>query len=355
MAHELSFTSTGKAEMAFIGSRDNIWHGLGEQLRSGASIEEWGQATNFANWKILRSKVRFATERPDESGGMDSAAWGEMASKHVLFRSDNKMPLGLVSDKYKIVQPMAVLEFFRDLVAKLGFELNTAGALFDGRKFWALARITEDVTIADLKDKVGGYLLIATSCDGSMATTIRYTTIRVVCNNTLSMSFNGAAEVTVTHRSEFNAQDVKEKLGLLTAQQAFAQQMDQFRRMADFRLTPGKLALTTAQLMTPKDIAKLARDEVNELLDSRVAKEILHLACGAAIGSELQGASNSMWGWLNAVTQFVDHEKRSASDSHRMDSAQFGDGAKMKDRALALAVASMGSPDDRLATLGLRV
>src|SRR6202044_3294118 len=103
-------------------------------------------------------------------------------------------------DNFKIVQPGAVLEFFRDLTAAAGFTLETAGTLFGGKRFWALAAIGETASIADPADKMKGYLLLSTACDGSMATEARYTTVRVVCNNTLSSARSAGAKVRVTHR-----------------------------------------------------------------------------------------------------------------------------------------------------------
>ncbi len=148
MAHEIDF-STGRAAMAYVG--ETPWHGLGQNLQPGADIETWQQAAGM-DWRVLRSKVRFATSCNPEV----LTVWDK---QHVLFRSDTKAPLGVVSHKYQIVQPKQVLEFFRDLVAEAGFALETAGCLFDGRRFWALARVTSDVGMVDAADDEGGSLL----------------------------------------------------------------------------------------------------------------------------------------------------------------------------------------------------
>jgi phage/plasmid-like protein (TIGR03299 family) len=90
-----------------------------------------------------------------------------------------------------VVQPREVLEFYRDLTEVSGFELQTAGVLKAGKKFWALARTGKEANLKG-SDLVRGYVLLATSCDGSLATTATPTTIRVVCNNTLTIAINGA-------------------------------------------------------------------------------------------------------------------------------------------------------------------
>ena len=107
----------------------------------------------------------------------------------MLYRSDTKAPLSVVSQRYHTVQPRDVLEFYRDLTEVSGYELETAGVLKGGRKFWALARTGQGAALKD-NDQVNGYLLLATSCDGTLATTATPTTIRVVCNNTLTIALD---------------------------------------------------------------------------------------------------------------------------------------------------------------------
>jgi phage/plasmid-like protein (TIGR03299 family) len=86
-----------------------------------------------------------------------------------------------------VVQPREVLEFYRDLTEVAGYELETAGVLKAGRKFWALARTGKSAALKG-NDVVNGYLLLATSCDGTLATVAMPTTVRVVCNNTLTIA-----------------------------------------------------------------------------------------------------------------------------------------------------------------------
>ncbi|PZN70613.1 MAG: hypothetical protein DM484_28130, partial [Candidatus Methylumidiphilus alinenensis] len=126
MSHNLD-ESTGKPAIAYVG--DVPWHGLGQELKKDASIEDWIKEAQL-DWQILRESVRYR--------------FGDkiltMPDRHVLLRSDNGNPLSIVSDDYKIVQPKDVVEFYRDLVKDSDFTLETAGALDEGRKVWALAR-----------------------------------------------------------------------------------------------------------------------------------------------------------------------------------------------------------------------
>jgi phage/plasmid-like protein (TIGR03299 family) len=330
MAHELTIRS-GKAEMAYVGQTP--WHGLGQELKEDASIEEWQTAAGM-NWRILRSKVRYNTVR---DGGADQFC--TMDDRHVLFRSDDRSALSVVSDEFKTVQPKAVLEFFRELTDTAGFKMETAGTMFGGRRFWALASTGESAFIVDPKDRVKGYVLLSTSCDGSMATEARYTNVRVVCHNTLSAARGEAARVKVTHRSTFKADDVKKELGIEMAHEAFAKTMDQFRAMVNAELQPHDAMMQTAMLFEPK-ASDMAKDDLVKLLHDKRIIRIGELAIdNMAIGGNLAGVAGSQWGWLNAVTQFVDHEARARSVDNRISSAWFGKGDDLKTRAFEMALA----------------
>jgi phage/plasmid-like protein (TIGR03299 family) len=211
MSHELTTRTNGKVEMGFVAGTAR-WHGLGNELADGASIDEWIVAAGM-DWKVQRSRVRFITEN-----GADASikTWED---QHVLFRSDNKTPLAVVSDGFKIVQPKQVLEFFRDLCETNHFKMRTAGTLFEGRRFWALADIGEESYVLDAKDRVKGRLLLVTACDGSMKTTAKFVNECVVCNNTLTVARAEAGkQIAVSHRSVFNPNDTKAKLGLAAGQ-----------------------------------------------------------------------------------------------------------------------------------------
>ena len=72
------------------------------------------------------------------------------------------------------------------------------------------------------------------------------------------------------------------------------------------------------------------------LPDASTADRIADLARRLKIGHGLTGQTR--WGMLNAVTELVDHE-RGRSDNTRIESAWFGTGANLKNRALELLAA----------------
>ena len=175
------------------------WHGLGNQLSEGEPLEVWLREAGM-EWRILRGAVHY----PAGSGLQD------FADHKVLYRSDNLQPLSVVSKRYQVVQPREVLEFYRDLVEVGGFELDTAGVLKGGRKLWALAKTGQEAVLRG-GDRVKAYLLLATACDGTLATTAQFTSVRVVCNNTLQMAVgDSTGAVKVPHSTRFDAEGGQE-------------------------------------------------------------------------------------------------------------------------------------------------
>lgn len=323
MAHELTTRKTGKTEMAWVG--ETPWHGLGQQLQVGASIETWAEAAGM-DWKVGRSKVRYSTERDGD--------WMRiMDDRHVLFRSDTKEALSVVSDDYKIVQPREMLEFFRDLVGESGYQLHTAGTLFGGKRFWALAKVSEANVVG--QDKVGGYLLLSSSCDGSMKTEARETTVRVVCNNTLSMARGSAARIAIGHRSEFDHDAVKKQLGL--SREHFETFMASARALSRVKMT-NAAAENFVKTLLRKMVTVDGKQERSE---RRHPGEdvILNLFSSSAMGGTLAGAEGSAWGLVNAVTEFVDHKASAKSTDHRLVRAWFHGGDDLKTEAFNQALA----------------
>jgi len=125
--------------MAYVGQTP--WHQLGNALPAKQSIDVWAREAGM-DWTICESAVRFLAEQSGPLGSIQS-----FEDHKVLYRSDTKTPLSVVGRRYQVVQPKEVLEFYRDLTEISGFELETAGVLKEGRKFWALARTGKEVAL----------------------------------------------------------------------------------------------------------------------------------------------------------------------------------------------------------------
>lgn len=329
MSHELTTRADGTVEFAYLASDGAPWHGLGQPMEAGQSIDAWRAAAGM-DWRIQRSKVRYAVDRTG-----DTENFLELPEQHVLFRSDSKAALGVVSDRYQVVQPAEVLEFFRDVARAGGLELSAAGTIYGGRRFWATAKIGE-ASPTSVQDKIGGYLLLSTSADGSLATEARLTSVRVVCKNTLQFAREDAKPaLKVSHRSVFDPKTVQAQMGLNTAA------WDAFRhnlvRLANVQVD----APYAEELVSELFAGGSDQGDKDKARETAGFKKVMALFNGQGMGATLDGVYGTANGVLQAVTEYADHHIRARSDENRFVSSQWGSGADLKSRAwdqlLALA------------------
>ena len=317
MSHDLD-ESTGKPAMAYVGERP--WHGLGEALPPDQDIETWVQAARL-DWEIEMIPVSY------QMGGRNHV----MGDRFVLARSDTQAALSVVSGDYRVVQPKEVLEFYRDLVEERQYQLETAGALDGGRKVWALARTGLVAGVADnAADELGAYVLLATSCDKSLATTIAFTSVRVVCQNTLGFAVHEVKKesrrsIKVNHSRRFDADQIKKDLGL----------MDESWEKFKLQLTPmaGKAMSDSAAEEFFQSLFQSEKEMKEGTISDQKRKEVMQLMSfyRHAPGQDLPTAKNTLWGAVSAVTYYVDHIRTASGD--RLDSAWFGTGATLKEKA----------------------
>lgn len=303
--------------MAYAGEKP--WHGLGNKLAANQPIDVWKRQAGM-DWQIEESEVRYI------SGNNNVGVINAFPEQKVLYRSDTKAPLAVVSKRFNVVQPEEVLEFYRDLTEVGGFELETAGVLREGRKFWALARTGQSVTLKG-RDKVDGYLLLATACDGTLATTAQFTSVRVVCNNTLQIALGDASgAVKVPHRSQFDPDVVKRQLGITVASwDGFVARM---KALVERPVDPDSVEGLLRRVLT-----YAGQDGQRPTINGQAIKTVQALYEGGGRGAQLASSRGTAWGLLNSVTEYIDHHRRARSDDHRRDAAWFGHGAQIKQRA----------------------
>ncbi|GLQ87239.1 DUF932 domain-containing protein [Dyella flagellata] len=314
--------------MAYAGQQP--WHGLGARLTPDQPLEVWAKQAGM-DWQIETADVQFIAGRPFP-GSLQT-----YRDQKVLYRSDTKEPLSVVSKRFKVVQPTEILEFYRDLTEIGGYEMETAGVLKEGRKLWALARTGQSVTLKG-GDLVNGYLLLATACDGTLATTAQFTSMRVVCNNTLDIALHdGEGAVKVPHHSTFDAQMVKQQLGIAITQ--WSSFSDHIKELADCRVAEKMVEdFLTKVFAYSHSSTELPGSAFNE----HAAQKVLALYTGQGKGSGLSSAKRTAWGLLNSVTEYVDHHRRTRSSDHRRDAAWFGQGAALKHKAWNEALSLIG-------------
>lgn len=310
MAHNLSQRADGFVEFAYVGEK--AWHGFGQEIQADATIEDWKKAAGM-DWKVMPSALQ--AQCGDEIVTVEG--------KKLLYRSDNKKQLSVVGDDYKVVQPGEVLNFFDDLCKLNGMKMSTAGVLFEGRRFWALADMNMKADIVK-NDEVQNRILLVTSVDGTMSTQARSTTIRTVCANTLSLALseNASKLVKVTHKTDFDPSKVKIDMGLIS--DSWVKYREKLEALTKVRVSEVETRKFYENVFFD---AQKERDQ-QSLKMRRIVDDLTHKAFHG-IGSNF--GEGTAWGVLNGATELFTHWKESKRNgSSQFWSSNFGEHDKLK-------------------------
>lgn len=304
--------------MAYVGQTP--WHGLGNQLSANQPIEVWQQQAGM-DWGIKEAPVQFMDTVDETQSRLIT-----FPQSKVLYRSDTQAPLSVVSQRYQVVQPREILEFYRDLTEVSGFQLETAGVLKGGKKVWALARTGHSATLQG-NDVTNAYVLLATACDGTLATTAQFTAVRVVCNNTLAVAIDDSkGAVKVPHSTTFDAEAVKRQLGISVSN--WDTFMYRMKLLSERQVKHAEAETFFRQLFTNPQLHPSPKP------NEQAMTKTLNIYNGRGRGAELGSSNGTALGLLNSITEFVDHERRARNTDYRLDSAWFGQGATLKQKAL---------------------
>ena len=308
MSHDIDMTS-GRAGMAYVGTEGTPWHGLGTVIEKGAKIEQIAEAAAL-NWPVIMTPSQFTFR---------GKLYTDERHQHMV-RGDTMAVLDVTGPGYVPHQNIEVLEFFQEYLTAGDMFIDTAGSLDGGRMIWVLAKMEKGFTLPG-KDKVGGYILLANPHVYGKGMIGKVTFIRVVCRNTIMMALNGSGKsIKVWHTQEFNKarrDQAKENLGIAK------ERLDAFKEDAE-KLVAVTLPLEDAIKLIAEvfDPAKVERPLEQQ---GRTVNRIIELYNGAGMGATLVSAKDTMWGLLNAATQFIDHEYGRTNES-RLENAWLGNG-----------------------------
>jgi len=319
MSHEVE-------TMAYAGALP--WHGLGVAVSNDLTPRQMMQKAGL-DWSVKKVPTYARIYSEFEGGSPLEIPTGVEA----LVRSSDNKVLTQVGSGWNPVQNEEAFDFFAEYCAAGDMEMHTAGSLKGGQMVWALAKIKESFDILG-GDQVDSYLLFSNPHQYGKSIDVRFTPIRVVCNNTLTLSLGQqvANSCKLNHRSEFNPEKVKEALGI--AHEKFAK----YKEMAEFLSTKRFDMDSLIQYYNevfPRTYQGKNPPVVKEFKDlttnGQKAFELLETQPGANF------AEGSWWQALNSVTYLTDHKMGRSADT-RLASAWFGSNQTRKERAVNKAV-----------------
>jgi phage/plasmid-like protein (TIGR03299 family) len=304
--------------MAYAGELP--WHGLGEKVSNDLTPRQMMEKAKV-DWRVqeVESFIQYNGEiKPT-------------GQKSLVRESDGKI-LTNVGENWKPVQNETAFEFFSEFVLSGDMEMHTAGSLRDGQYVWALAKVKESFDVFG-EDTVESYLLFSNPHVYGKSIDVRFTPIRVVCNNTLTLSLSGKAKngVRIGHRTEFNPNTVKETLGL--AHEKFAQ----YKEMAEFLGSRKVDAESLIQYYntvfpnTSRTQEKTVKTYEDLSRNAQLCYDALEVQPGA------QFAPGTWWQAFNSVTYITDHVQ-GRNKENRLHNQWFGTNQARKLEAANQAV-----------------
>ena len=316
------------------GSNERPWHGIGTVL-PGCLTSEDALRESKLDWKVIPA--------PIYTEGAVTAAMLPGASVPVPIpgfmsnvREDTGEVLGVVSDKYKIIQNVDAFAFADELMDVRQGEAvyETAGSLFGGRRIFMLLNLPAEKI---LDDEVEKFLCLSNSHDGSNSLKVFTTPVRVVCNNTLSMALSGFEKglnrgISIRHMS---SADIRQREALRTFKMAdayfegirrFAEKMSYKKVDVDALL--GKLFPETSDMSARQ---KVSNSEVKEVIKSLCVQK-----------DDLGNFTGTAWGFVNGVADWRSNAKpkRVTSKSADWRMASFIDGDNVVQAAVDLVLAA---------------
>ena len=300
-------------------TREKPWHGLGTRVEEAPSSKEALELAGL-DWTVVQEPIYTGTR-------------DVISGYRANVRDSDRRVLGVVTDRYKIVQNRQAFAF-TDALLGAGVRYETAGSLQEGRRVWLLARLPREYIISG--ELISPYLVFSNSHDGSGAVKVALTPVRVVCNNTLNLALDTAKRSwSMIHTGNVSDKIQEAKDTLFMAEEYMDSLGKEFERLRKQKITDQQVK-EYIELLLPiekdatagqvKNITKLRRDMQGRYYDA----------------PDLKGVGDNAYRFINAVSDFATHAeplRRTANYKENLF-VRTMDGNPMIDKAYQLVCAA---------------
>jgi phage/plasmid-like protein (TIGR03299 family) len=304
------------------------WHGIGTVLKEPATAVQAIKAAKL-DYGIVKVPARYTFESHTR----------EVPGKFVTMREDNGNSLGIVGERYQLVQNKDAFNFFDTVVGEGQAIYHTAGALGRGEKIWLQAKLPKDIIVKG--DVVEKYLILVNTHDGTSPLQMFFSPVRVVCQNTLSASLNNMEnEVRIRHSGDVMGKTDIARYNLKIAIQYYGEFETIIKGLADRQLTAKEVEKYFAMVVPIKKDA-----EGEEKARGKNQRDIM-TTLFERIGKEQPRTNGTAWAAYNAVTAYVNHNKSYKNPekdmTNRLNNIWFGSGRNMRELGFQSIVSLAG-------------
>ena len=298
--------------------REKPWHGLGVCVSEALGSKDALKAAGL-DWNVVQEPIYT---------GYSEKIEGFRAN----IRDSDRKVLGVVSDRYKVVQNVDAFSFTDELLGN-GVRYETAGSLMGGRRVWILARLPREYIIAG--EKISPYLVFSNTHDGSGSVKVAVTPVRVVCNNTLNLALDTAKRsFSMMHVGDVSSKVQEAKDTLFMAEEYMDSLGVEFERLRRIKMDEDKVR-EYIRLLIPMEKNPTPIQEKNT---ARLRND---MAARYFRAPDLRGIGNNAYRFINAVSDFATHAKPIRQTANYRENL-FGktiDGNPLIDRAYQLVKA----------------
>lgn len=307
MSHEIE-------SALFVGQP--AWHGLGVVVQEAPSIDDAIVMAGL-DWRVRLEDL--------------SLKDGRVVPNRASVRESDGRILGVVGPSFVPLQNSEAFGWFQPMIDSGVVKLEAAGSLRQGERVWVLGRIAGQSADIVKNDEIRQHILLAHGHDGSLAIRVGFTSVRVVCANTLSAAMDDKDSMLVKIHHRANALSALEKVREVMdlARREFAATAEQLRELAAKGCDELSLRRYVREVFQPG----AAEDEAAAKI---TVKKIVELAENGR-GTDIPGVRGTYWAGFNAITEFTTHVRGKSADA-RVDSAWFGDSSKIARRALSVGL-----------------
>ncbi len=267
-------------------TREKPWHGLGTRVEEApASADALWMAG--LDWQVMQEPIYTRN--------------GDMVSGYKAnVRDSDRKVLGVVTDRYKIIQNQEAFAFTDSLLGS-GVRYETAGSLQDGKRVWLLARLPREYIISG--ERISPYLVFSNTHDGSGAVKVALTPVRVVCNNTLNLALNTASRSwSMIHTGNIKDKIQEAKDTLFMAEEYMDSLGKEFENLRRKKITDSQVK-EYIELLLPieKGATQIQGKNIIKLRDDMMRRYYE--------APDLQDVGNNAYRFINAVSDFATHSK----------------------------------------------
>ncbi len=300
-------------------TREKPWHGLGTVVKEAPTSEEALRLAGL-DWNVVQEPIY--TPFREKIDGFKANV-----------RDSDRKVLGVVSDRYKVVQNVEAFSFTDELLGQ-GVRYETAGSLSGGKRVWLLARLPRKYIIAG--ERISPYLVFSNTHDGSGSVKVAVTPIRVVCNNTLNLALSTAQRsFSMIHTGNIGDKIQEAKDTLFMAESYMDQLGSEFETLR-------RQKLTDRQVQEYIDILLPMEKNPTKMQEKNVIRLRNELGRRYYDAPDLQDVGKNAYRFINAVSDFATHAdplRKTANYNENLFSRTV-DGNPLIDRAYQIVKAA---------------